>query len=351
MEAKVISQVFNGHHVRQRSSDGYLSATDMCKVFNKLFGNYKQLKQTNEFLTALSIDIGVPAGDLIDIKQGGKITPEQGSWIHPRAAIDLAYWLSPTFAVQVCTWVSRFINGDITLAGEVVARHEEVSNTKILNIEIDHEREQLNLDERRLTTCKLEAEIARLNAETAKINMELEERRLAIRRTTIELDQLGDPELLLVTRTERRMACAVKIDALKESDPRMWQLLRGNFINENMPTGDTLGLLTNTTSTGPAEPNLLNNVDITTMGREALGRVPTNGEKCAMGKIVKKAYIAKHGHEPAQGPKDVNEATRQVYIYPATDREWIVEAIKTHYANKPTTTPTTKVIKPKKKPQ
>ncbi len=347
MEAKVISQIFNEHHIRQRSYDGYLSATDMCKAFNKMFGNYKQLKQTSDFLVVLSTTINVSVDDLIDIRQGGKAT-EQGSWIHPRAAIDLAYWLSPMFAVQVCTWVSRFINGDITLAGEVVAKHEEINNTKVLSIEVLHERERLDLDERRLTTCKMEAEIARLNAETTKMTMELEERRLAIRRTELELDRLGDPDLLIITRTERRIACSTQIDALKESDPRMWQLLRSNFINENMPT-EASNLLMGAPAVDTAEPNLLNNVDITTMGREALGRVPTNGEKCVMGKIVKKAYIARYGHEPAQGPKDVNEAPRKVCMYPATDREWIVEAIKNHYTSKPTVT--VKVVKPKKKAQ
>ena len=46
---------FADNIIRQRSRDGYLSATDMCKANGKLFGNYYQLDQTKEFLGELYI--------------------------------------------------------------------------------------------------------------------------------------------------------------------------------------------------------------------------------------------------------------------------------------------------------
>ena len=35
---------FNGFKIRQRPSDGYIHATDMCKVGNKLFADYNKQK-------------------------------------------------------------------------------------------------------------------------------------------------------------------------------------------------------------------------------------------------------------------------------------------------------------------
>jgi len=108
----LVTHTFNNISIPQRESDGYLSATAMCKSVGKLFGHYKVNNQTKEFLKALEDDIGITISKLIQVIQGkGK---QQGTWVHPKVAIHLAQWLSPDFAVQVTNWVFDWINEGMT---------------------------------------------------------------------------------------------------------------------------------------------------------------------------------------------------------------------------------------------
>jgi len=106
-----ITRDFNGTQIRQRKSDGFLDATAMCKATGKLFGHYKTLESTQAFLSALSTDIGYPISELIQSVKGGH--PEnQGTWVHPQVAINLAQWCSPEFAVLVSKWVFELLTTD-----------------------------------------------------------------------------------------------------------------------------------------------------------------------------------------------------------------------------------------------
>jgi len=99
MTTQLINRDFHGVIIRQRSSDGYLDATAMCKANGKLFADYKRLKSTKEFLRQLPDFIinnsvmGIPITEqnqqLIQIVQGGT-SEEQGTWIHPYISINLA---------------------------------------------------------------------------------------------------------------------------------------------------------------------------------------------------------------------------------------------------------------------
>jgi len=63
---------------------------------------------TQQFLTALSTDIGYPISEIIQVVKGGD-PGRQGSWIHPKVAIHLAQWCSPEFAVLVSKWVFELL--------------------------------------------------------------------------------------------------------------------------------------------------------------------------------------------------------------------------------------------------
>jgi hypothetical protein len=102
--------------IRQRVSDGYLSATDMCKANGKLYGNYIATNPTKEYLKELSLDMKLPVPQLVEVKRGGRYD-QQGTWVHPRVATHLAMWLSPKFAVKVSKWVEEW-----TLCSETNAR-------------------------------------------------------------------------------------------------------------------------------------------------------------------------------------------------------------------------------------
>ncbi len=118
MTTQLISRDFHGAVIRQRSNDGFLNATDMCKSVGKQFNDYRRLKSTKEFLEELSDFViknpvtGIPVTEqnqqLIQIVQGG--TPEnQGTWVHPYVSINLAQWCSPRFAVLVTGWTFELL--------------------------------------------------------------------------------------------------------------------------------------------------------------------------------------------------------------------------------------------------
>ena len=111
-----LTQVFDGHRITQRPTDGYINAIEMCKAKKgKRFANWYRNKDTREFLDALSAEIGNPAVGLVESTAGGT-EAKGGTWIHPDVAIHLAMWLDARCAVQVGRWASRFMCGDQTLA-------------------------------------------------------------------------------------------------------------------------------------------------------------------------------------------------------------------------------------------
>ncbi|MEI7911034.1 MAG: KilA-N domain-containing protein [Verrucomicrobiota bacterium] len=105
----------------------------MCQAAGKAFYDYRRLDTTKEFLKELG---GVPqicGTPLIVIKQGG-IAAEQGTWIHPDAAVHFGQWLSPKFAVQVSKWV-RDMSGKAPVA--VLDLHDPKVLRNLLRRQLD----------------------------------------------------------------------------------------------------------------------------------------------------------------------------------------------------------------------
>lgn len=107
----LIEHQINGAIVPQRPRDGYINATRLCQQAGKLFGHYRALARTNEFLEVLSLDIGIPISKLIQSIRGRGDRVNQGTWVHPQVAVNLAQWLSPEFDVQVSRWVYDWASG------------------------------------------------------------------------------------------------------------------------------------------------------------------------------------------------------------------------------------------------
>jgi hypothetical protein len=126
--SKALTKQFKGFNIRIRPSDGYIHATDMCKVGGKRWALYNENKRTKAFIKELSGMVGIPTIGLIESKPGGK-EAGGGTWIHPHIAINLAQWVSAIFAVRVADWVSRFLAGDLTLAVDVARQNNLVNNT------------------------------------------------------------------------------------------------------------------------------------------------------------------------------------------------------------------------------
>lgn len=115
---------WNGVTIQRRQSDGFINATAMCKAGGKRWNHYASNERTEEYMVALqrhleaenpcgaavagnpatlSYGIAERTAALIDVRQSGR-PDQQGTWIHPRLAVDLARWISPAFAVWMDGW-------------------------------------------------------------------------------------------------------------------------------------------------------------------------------------------------------------------------------------------------------
>ena len=106
-----IEHPVNGDIVPQHPQTGYINATRLCQQEGRLVGHYNARAQTKAFLKALSADIGIPISALVVSVKGGNDKHSQGTWVHPRVAINLGQWLSPEFDVKVSQWVFDWMSG------------------------------------------------------------------------------------------------------------------------------------------------------------------------------------------------------------------------------------------------
>jgi len=110
-------RVWNGTAIWRRSQDGYVNATAMCQANGKRLFNYTRSERTRAYIAALAADAGIPATGIIDMRCGGTPT-NQGTWIHPRLAVDLARWISPQFAVWMDGWFLQAMQASLQPANE-----------------------------------------------------------------------------------------------------------------------------------------------------------------------------------------------------------------------------------------
>jgi hypothetical protein len=105
----IVVRTWNDAPITRRDSDGYADATAMCQANGKLWGNYHQLDRTSDYIAALADATGLDPAQLIISTKGGP-AHLQGTWIHPRLAVDLARWISPAFAVWMDGWFLDALN-------------------------------------------------------------------------------------------------------------------------------------------------------------------------------------------------------------------------------------------------
>ena len=168
--------VLNGITIEVNPESFMVNATQMCRAAGKLFGHYRRLDSTEEFLQALSSVIHIRITGLIYTIQGGR--PElQGTWVDWRVALHLAQWLSPAVQVQVTGWI-----GELMLTGRVELGNEMSPQ------QLDEAWQQRVIDAQRLQK-DAEDRLAGAIEETRKelIAKASEERELAVQKTREEL--------------------------------------------------------------------------------------------------------------------------------------------------------------------
>ena len=145
------------YNVVCRESDGYVDITNLCKAGGKRFKHWHELVKTKEFLKVLGEQLGkeieedkenedqenengrIPAAFLINYETG--YGSKQRTWVHPRVAINIAQWISPSFDVQVSGWVHQLL-----VVGKVGIT-DQIQDDKIMDIQKDKLKLNRLLDE------------------------------------------------------------------------------------------------------------------------------------------------------------------------------------------------------------
>lgn len=99
-QSNLVSRHWNGTPISRRTSDGYVNATAMCKANGKQWSKYRESESCKTYLDALVETSEIRMFDLIQSRQG----QGGGTWVHPNLAVELARWISPTFAVWTNQW-------------------------------------------------------------------------------------------------------------------------------------------------------------------------------------------------------------------------------------------------------
>lgn len=97
------------------TNSGYLNATMIAKHYGKRVQHYLSNERTQDYICALNEHLGEAVKtaseqtQLVIIVKGGK-HQEQGTWLHPKLAIDFARWLNPRFAVWCDMQIDKIAN-------------------------------------------------------------------------------------------------------------------------------------------------------------------------------------------------------------------------------------------------
>lgn len=84
----LIQHEVNNSIIEQRSSDGYINASELCKAAGKRWHNYLRDEPNGHFLRALESKTRISAADLIQEVIDASSIP--AIWVHPKVAIHLA---------------------------------------------------------------------------------------------------------------------------------------------------------------------------------------------------------------------------------------------------------------------
>ena len=126
--ADIIAENFSGHQIRVDSKTGYLCVSDICKAADSEWSRYSKLEGSKSFIKELSSALRIGRALLIKTNISGAYEI-RGTWAHSRIALHMCFTKFPKFAMFVMDIVERFASGDLTLAEEVISRHDSINDT------------------------------------------------------------------------------------------------------------------------------------------------------------------------------------------------------------------------------
>lgn len=101
--------------VGQMMDNGYVNVTQLSKAYYQATGivkepaNWTRNKRTQESIAYLATVLRIPTSDLVIVNQGNFTGKEQGTWVHPKLAVNYAIWLSVELEYVVFGWVEDWL--------------------------------------------------------------------------------------------------------------------------------------------------------------------------------------------------------------------------------------------------
>ena len=125
MENKPTTQVFaynnNPISFQIGSFETMISATQMCKSFNRRPNDYLVLQSTIELVRAITRKTGISEYQLVT-KRRGSTENGGGTWMHETIALDFAQWLSVDFKLWCIDRTKELLRFGITATEEMLIK-------------------------------------------------------------------------------------------------------------------------------------------------------------------------------------------------------------------------------------
>lgn len=90
-----------------RKEDGYINATQLCKVGGKEFKNWNRTDKTKELVEKVYTKTQIDKDILIQINRSG-LNEERCTWVHPTIGLHIAQWISTDFFLQTVDWINEW---------------------------------------------------------------------------------------------------------------------------------------------------------------------------------------------------------------------------------------------------
>ena len=159
--------------------DGYVNATLLCKAAGKRIDNWMRLTGTKKIIKELYRSLTCEETDLISIIQGGNDKLSQGTYLHSDLGIQLAQWISPSFAIQVSRWTRELLLfGKVELGQE--KSNKELENKFQEQIKLLTQEKQQAIEEKEQVIIEKETIARRFTSLTQNHNKMLKRRRRGV---------------------------------------------------------------------------------------------------------------------------------------------------------------------------
>jgi hypothetical protein len=93
------------------TDEGWINATKTAQNFGKDVRGYTRSEQYKSYIEALAEHLNCDVQNLHIAKKGGNLSEvEQGTFLHPKLAVDFARWISPKFAIWCDEQIANILN-------------------------------------------------------------------------------------------------------------------------------------------------------------------------------------------------------------------------------------------------